>query len=239
MKSPRTAGDTLHSCIRTCADFRIRQRNAERRAVPAAIDHPIEITFERPVGSGSSPSGVRRKVPRGKAASRTRRRRPRSAVPRDRPVHSSPRTMSPVWLRLENGKEAAGELGPMAQLSPARREHRSSSRRATTLASFVQSTCARRRSPKVPGVGHAAADLIRKATWPDARRREVRLAQGLQVSTYATWWIRQALPQLANTNRTIRLPVHAGDNLARVRRACASDRLRSSSHRCELAADLT
>ena len=38
-------------------------------------------------------------------------------------------------------------------------------------------------------------------------------------STYATWWIRQAITRgIANTGRTIRLPVHAGDTLAVSRR---------------------
>ncbi|MCL5973253.1 MAG: sigma-70 family RNA polymerase sigma factor [Ferrimicrobium sp.] len=44
--------------------------------------------------------------------------------------------------------------------------------------------------------------------------------KGFKFSTYATWWIRQAINRgIANTGRTIRLPVHAGDSLARVQRA--------------------
>ena len=35
--------------------------------------------------------------------------------------------------------------------------------------------------------------------------------KGFKFSTYATWWIRQAITRgIANTGRTIRLPVHAG-----------------------------
>ena len=46
--------------------------------------------------------------------------------------------------------------------------------------------------------------------------------KGFKFSTYATWWIRQALTRgIANTGRTIRLPVHAGDNLSRVQKARA------------------
>ncbi len=38
--------------------------------------------------------------------------------------------------------------------------------------------------------------------------------KGFKFSTYATWWIRQAITRgIANTGRTIRLPVHAGDTL--------------------------
>ena len=44
--------------------------------------------------------------------------------------------------------------------------------------------------------------------------------KGFKFSTYATWWIRQAITRgIANTGRTIRLPVHAGDTLARLTKA--------------------
>ena len=42
---------------------------------------------------------------------------------------------------------------------------------------------------------------------------------GFKFSTYATWWIRQAISRgIANTGRTIRLPVHVTDTLKNVRR---------------------
>jgi RNA polymerase primary sigma factor len=44
--------------------------------------------------------------------------------------------------------------------------------------------------------------------------------RGFKFSTYATWWIRQAITRaIANTSRTIRLPVHAGETVTRVQRA--------------------
>ena len=44
--------------------------------------------------------------------------------------------------------------------------------------------------------------------------------KGFKFSTYATWWIRQSISRgVANTARTIRLPVHAGDTVARLQRA--------------------
>ena len=44
--------------------------------------------------------------------------------------------------------------------------------------------------------------------------------RGFKFSTYATWWIRQAITRgIANTGRTIRLPVNAGDTLARLQKA--------------------
>ena len=43
--------------------------------------------------------------------------------------------------------------------------------------------------------------------------------KGFKFSTYATWWIRQAITRgIANTGRTIRLPVHAGDLVTAVRK---------------------
>ena len=44
--------------------------------------------------------------------------------------------------------------------------------------------------------------------------------RGFKFSTYATWWVRQAITRgIANTSRTIRLPVHAVDQLLRLRKA--------------------
>ena len=44
--------------------------------------------------------------------------------------------------------------------------------------------------------------------------------KGFKFSTYATWWIRQAITRgIANTGRMIRLPVHAGDLVMLVQKA--------------------
>jgi RNA polymerase primary sigma factor len=44
-------------------------------------------------------------------------------------------------------------------------------------------------------------------------------AKGAKLSTYAAWWIRQSIKRaLANQSKTIRIPVHLGDKLAKVRR---------------------
>ena len=46
--------------------------------------------------------------------------------------------------------------------------------------------------------------------------------RGFKFSTYATWWIRQAIARgIANTGRAIRLPVHAGDRVKRLERTRA------------------
>jgi RNA polymerase sigma factor (sigma-70 family) len=44
--------------------------------------------------------------------------------------------------------------------------------------------------------------------------------RGFKFSTYATWWIRQTIGRgIDNTSRTVRLPVHAGDQVRRLLRA--------------------
>jgi RNA polymerase sigma factor (sigma-70 family) len=65
--------------------------------------------------------------------------------------------------------------------------------------------------------------------------------KGFKFSTYATWWIRQAITRgIANSGRTVRLPVHAGDLLKQV--ITARGRLEGHLGRrpttAELAADL-
>jgi len=55
--------------------------------------------------------------------------------------------------------------------------------------------------------------LIRATKKFDYRR-------GFKFSTYATWWIRQAVTRaIADQGRTIRLPVHMGDQISRLLRA--------------------
>ena len=43
-------------------------------------------------------------------------------------------------------------------------------------------------------------------------------ARGYKFSTYATWWIRQAITRaIADQSRTIRLPVHMIDTMGKIR----------------------
>src|SRR6266487_3343211 len=44
-------------------------------------------------------------------------------------------------------------------------------------------------------------------------------SKGAKLSTYAGWWIRQSIKRaLSNQSKTIRLPVHLGDKISKIRR---------------------
>jgi RNA polymerase sigma factor (sigma-70 family) len=61
--------------------------------------------------------------------------------------------------------------------------------------------------------------------------------RGFKFSTYATWWIRQAIGRgIDNTSRTVRLPVHAGDQVRRVLRV--KGQLESETGRVPTTAEL-
>jgi RNA polymerase primary sigma factor len=48
-------------------------------------------------------------------------------------------------------------------------------------------------------------------------------AKGGKLSTYAAWWIKQSIKRaLANQSKTIRLPVHLVDKIAKLRRLASS-----------------
>jgi RNA polymerase sigma factor (sigma-70 family) len=62
--------------------------------------------------------------------------------------------------------------------------------------------------------------------------------KGFKFSTYATWWIRQGITRgIANSGRTIRLPVHAGDQAFALRKA--RDELETNLGRKPTTAELT
>jgi RNA polymerase primary sigma factor len=71
------------------------------------------------------------------------------------------------------------------------------------------------------GQGVAFLDLIQDASLGLIRAVEkFDWRRDLKFSTYATWWIQQAAQRsVANSARTIRLPVHLGDRIRAVDRA--------------------
>ncbi len=95
---------------------------------------------------------------------------------------------------------------------------------------------------KYNGRGMELEDLVQEGNLGLIRAVEkFRHQKGHRFSTYATWWIRQAIMRaLADHSRTIRLPVHVHDELAKVERARESllRRLGRWPSRTEIALEL-
>jgi len=125
---------------------------------------------------------------------------------------------------IEAGREARAELEAGTDLTPARKR---ALRRTVTAGDvaveaftnanlrLVVSIAKKYQSAEMPlldlvqegnlGLIHA----VEKFDW----------RKGFKFSTYATWWIRQAIGRgIDNSSRTIRLPVHAGDQIRRLLR---------------------
>jgi RNA polymerase primary sigma factor len=73
---------------------------------------------------------------------------------------------------------------------------------------------------KYVGRGVPFLDLIQEGNIGLIRAaRKFEYQRGHKFSTYATWWIRQAISRaVADQGRTIRVPVHMGDQINRLRR---------------------
>ena len=127
---------------------------------------------------------------------------------------------------VEEGQEAAAELEAGGRrLSPARRrglERRVAEGERATL-EFCQANLRLVVSiaKRYQASGLPLLDLVQEGNLGLLHAVEkFDHKKGFKFSTYATWWIRQAITRgIANTGRTIRLPVHAGDLVTRVQRA--------------------
>jgi RNA polymerase primary sigma factor len=126
--------------------------------------------------------------------------------------------------RIEAGDAAARRLAGDRALSPRSRERlererregeRARERMISSNLRLVVSIARRYRATGIPLldlIQEGNLGLIRAVEKFDWRR-------GYKFSTYATWWIRQAVQRgIADRGRVIRLPVHVHDLLLRVRR---------------------
>lgn len=126
--------------------------------------------------------------------------------------------------RIERGREASKELARSA----------SSSKEYAKLKHLIEDGLAAREhlilanlrlvfsvAKRYVGRGVPLMDLVQEGHIGLMRAvKKFEYRRGYKFSTYATWWIRQAISRaVSDQGRTIRLPVHMGDRISRMLRA--------------------
>ncbi|MDP8938501.1 MAG: sigma-70 family RNA polymerase sigma factor [Actinomycetota bacterium] len=126
---------------------------------------------------------------------------------------------------IEGGRRAAGILAKGGELSDERRSelteivargNRASRRFIQANLRLVVSIAKRYQAASL-----SLLDLVQEGNLGLIHALEkFDFNRGFKFSTYATWWIRQSITRaIANTGRTIRLPVRAGETVSSVLRA--------------------
>jgi RNA polymerase sigma factor (sigma-70 family) len=148
--------------------------------------------------------------------------------------------------RIEAGAEARAQLGandgqrPAARRELVRRAGDGDSARHTFVEANLRLVVSIAKNYRSSGL--QLLDLVQEGNLGLLRAIDkFDWRKGFKFSTYSTWWIRQAIQRgIANSSRTIRLPVHAGDQLVKARQARArlESRLRRTPTRAEIADEL-